>query len=83
MFGGLPEERQGGRQDRHRRGGGAAQDHSWFVGYAPFNDPKIVVAIVVERGGTGANAAAPAVCRTIAAFRKFDPARCGETAVAD
>ena len=41
--------------------GDGGQDHSWFVGYAPYDDPKIVVAIVIERGGTGANAAAPAV----------------------
>ena len=25
--------------------------HSWFVGYAPFNDPKIVVAIVMPAEG--------------------------------
>jgi penicillin-binding protein 2 len=82
VFGGLPEkDRVAGKTGTAEVEGGA--DHSWFVGYAPFNDPKIVVAIVVERGGTGANAAAPAVCRTMAAFRKFDPARCGETAVAN
>lgn len=82
VFGGLPEgSRVAGKTGTAEVEGGA--DHSWFVGYAPFNDPKIVVAIVVERGGTGANAAAPAVCQTIAAFRKFDPGRCGETAVAN
>jgi penicillin-binding protein 2 len=54
------------------------RDHSWFVGFAPFDDPEIVVAVVIERGGTGSNAAAPAVCRTIAAWRaSFDPELCG------
>lgn len=52
-------------------------DHSWFVGYGPYDDPSIVVAIVVEHGGTGAAAAAPAVCRTMAAYLKFDPEHCG------
>ena len=82
VFGGLPaKDRVAGKTGTAEVAGGPA--HSWFVGYAPFNDPKIVVAIVIERGGTGANAAAPAVCRTMAAFRKFDPARCGVTSVAN
>jgi penicillin-binding protein 2 len=82
VFGGLPDgDKVAGKTGTAEVEGGA--DHSWFVGYAPYSDPKIVVAIVVERGGTGANAAAPAVCRTIAAFRKFDPDRCGVTAVAN
>lgn len=34
-------------------------DHAWFVGYAPVNDPTIVVAVLVENGGHGGSAAAP------------------------
>jgi len=54
-------------------------DHSWFVGFAPFNNPKIVVAVIIEHGGVGATAAAPAVCATIAAYgpTKFNPNICG------
>jgi len=55
-------------------------DHAWYVGYAPADDPKIVVSVVVERGGQGANSAAPAVCETMAADLKFDAARCGTAA---
>jgi penicillin-binding protein 2 len=58
-------------------------DHSWYVGYAPFDNPEIVVAIVIERAGTGASAAAPAVCETMAAYFSFDPARCGSAAEAN
>ncbi len=57
--------------------GGGGEDHSWFVGYAPYDNPEIVVAVVIERGGTGANAAAPAVCSTIGAYLKFDANLCG------
>lgn len=53
------------------------RDHSWFVGYAPYRNPRIVVAIVVQYGGTGASAAAPAVCGTMAAYLKFDAGLCG------
>ncbi|MDP2690382.1 MAG: penicillin-binding protein 2 [Deltaproteobacteria bacterium] len=35
------------------------RDHAWFAGYAPYNDPKIAVAVIVEHGGFGASAAAP------------------------
>lgn len=58
-------------------------DHSWFVGYAPYFDPKIVVAIVVENGGTGANSAAPAVCQVMAQYLEFDGASCGSGARAN
>lgn len=41
------------------------QDHAWFAGYAPADDPKIVVAAFVEHGGVGADAAAPIVMKVI------------------
>ena len=35
------------------------RDHALFVNFAPVDDPKIAVAIVVEHGGGGSTAAAP------------------------
>lgn len=35
------------------------RDHALFVNYAPYNNPKIAVATVVEHGGGGSAAAAP------------------------
>jgi len=35
------------------------RDHALFVGFAPVDDPKIAVAVVVENGGSGSGAAAP------------------------
>ncbi len=35
------------------------EDHSWFVGFAPFDDPKIAIAIMVENAGYGGSKAAP------------------------
>jgi cell division protein FtsI/penicillin-binding protein 2 len=32
-------------------------DHAWFVGYAPAEDPKIVVAVMLEFGLHGSRAA--------------------------
>ncbi len=35
------------------------RDHAWYVAYAPVDKPKIAVAVLVENGGFGAQAAAP------------------------
>jgi len=35
------------------------QDHAWFMGYAPFENPEIAVAVFVEHGGHGGSSAAP------------------------
>ncbi len=35
------------------------RDHAWFVAYAPADQPRIAVAVLVENGGFGADAAAP------------------------
>jgi len=34
-------------------------DTAWFVGVAPVSDPRYVVSVVVERGGSGGKVAAP------------------------
>ena len=35
------------------------ETHAWFVGYAPAENPKIAVAVIVEEGGSGGKTAAP------------------------
>lgn len=35
------------------------ETHAWFVGYAPAEDPKIAVCVIVEEGGSGGGTAAP------------------------
>lgn len=35
------------------------RDHAWFVSYAPVDDPQIAIAVLVEHGGHGGDAAAP------------------------
>jgi cell division protein FtsI/penicillin-binding protein 2 len=36
-------------------------DDAWFVGYAPANKPKYVLAAIVEMGGDGGRRAGPIV----------------------
>lgn len=49
-------------------------DHGWFIAYGPYEDPSIVVVVIVEQGGFGAGSAAP-IARKImeAAFNINQP----------
>ncbi|MDR0716725.1 MAG: penicillin-binding protein 2 [Azoarcus sp.] len=46
-------------------------DHSWFIAYAPAEEPKIALAVFVENGGWGAAAAAP-IARQVIDFFLLD-----------
>ena len=46
------------------------KDHAWFVGFAPVDNPKIAVAVVVEHGGHGGSAAAPIAKKVIEEYLK-------------
>ncbi len=35
------------------------ESHAWFTGFAPVDNPQIVVSVVVEKGGSGGATAAP------------------------
>ncbi|MBA4375470.1 MAG: penicillin-binding protein 2 [Anaerolinea sp.] len=42
--------------------------HSWYVGYAPYDNPEIVVIAFVYNGGEGASVAAPIVGRVLETY---------------
>jgi penicillin-binding protein 2 len=44
------------------------KDNAWFVGYAPRRDPEIVVCVLVQGGGHGAEASAPIVRDIVKAY---------------
>ncbi len=37
------------------------KSHAWFIGFAPFEDPEIAVAVILENGGSGSGMAAPVI----------------------
>ncbi len=39
--------------------GGSGEPNSWFIGFAPADAPTVAIAVIVEQGGRGAEAAAP------------------------
>ncbi len=42
-----------------RPGKGTPPSHAWFAGFAPFDHPKIALAVIVEYGGSGGSTAGP------------------------
>jgi penicillin-binding protein 2 len=44
------------------------EDHSWFVGIAPLDNPEIVVCAIVENAGHGSEVAAPLVGKVIRTY---------------
>jgi penicillin-binding protein 2 len=43
-------------------------DHSWYATWAPYGHPRVVVVVLIEHGGFGAEAAAPAAKEIYSAF---------------
>ena len=43
-------------------------DHAWFVGFAPFENPSVAVAVIAENAGHGGAVAAPIFQRIIRAY---------------
>jgi penicillin-binding protein 2 len=51
--------------------GPGRDDHSWYASFAPFGHPKVVVVVMIEHGGFGAQAAGPAAKEIYQAFFKL------------
>ena len=46
------------------------QDHSWFISFAPMDNPRIAIAVLVENAGYGSVAAAPIASLIIEKYLK-------------
>jgi penicillin-binding protein 2 len=49
------------------------QDQAWWCGYGPYAKPKLAVCALIENGGHGGVAAAPAALKVFEKFFKVDP----------
>jgi penicillin-binding protein 2 len=52
---------------------GHGSDHSWYASWAPAGRPRIVVVVLIEHGGFGAQAAAPAAKEIYSAYFHVEP----------
>ena len=50
--------------------GGSGEPHSWFIGFAPADDPQVAIAVLVEQAGRGGEVAAPIAGRLMARWLK-------------
>ena len=53
---------------KHRETDERKRDHAWFIAFAPADDPKIAISVLVENGGFGASAAAPIARKVLDAY---------------
>jgi len=44
------------------------QDHAWFAGFAPYQNPEVAVVAMVEHAGPGGKIAAPIAMRLLEAY---------------
>lgn len=51
------------------------RDHAWFVCFAPVEEPRIAVVVIVEHGGMGGLEAAPVAQKVIQAFFERERAK--------
>lgn len=50
--------------------GGSGEPHSWFIGFAPAENPTVAIAVLVEQAGRGGEVAAPIAGRLMARYLK-------------
>jgi penicillin-binding protein 2 len=72
VFGGYPIEIAGKTGTAERP---PNPDQSWYVALAPYDNPKYVVAVTIERGGFGADTAAPVAQNILNVLLNVDPSK--------
>jgi penicillin-binding protein 2 len=74
VMGSLPVPVAGKTGTAQREG---QQDQSWYGVIAPYNNPQIVVAATVERGGFGVESAAPIARAILERYFSLEKAAAG------
>ncbi|MGZ6144249.1 MAG: penicillin-binding transpeptidase domain-containing protein, partial [Myxococcales bacterium] len=58
-----------------------SRDHAWFASFAPAQDPEIVVVVLNEHGGWGAESAAPTASKVVEAWFRIKREDAAQTQV--
>jgi penicillin-binding protein 2 len=53
---------------KHKDSDERKREHAWFIAFAPVDDPKIAISVLVENAGFGATAAAPIARKVIDSY---------------
>jgi penicillin-binding protein 2 len=51
---------------------GRKEPHSWFAGYAPADEPRVAITVVLEEAGEGSKVAAPLFRQVVEAFFEWE-----------
>jgi penicillin-binding protein 2 len=57
---------------KHKDADERKREHAWFIAFAPAEDPKIAISVLVENAGFGATAAAPIARKVIDSYLLAD-----------
>jgi penicillin-binding protein 2 len=57
---------------KHKDADERKREHAWFIAFAPADDPKIAISVLVENAGFGATAAAPIARKVIDSYLLAD-----------
>src|SRR5688572_8243562 len=60
----IPGLEVAGKTGTAEAGAEGSTPHSWFIGYAPADDPRVAIAVIMEHKGSGTDFATPAA-RTV------------------
>lgn len=55
-------------EERTMEGWHPTNAHAWFAGFAPYDDPEIVIVVFVEHGGSGGKVAGPIAKQIVEAY---------------
>lgn len=61
----IPNVKVAGKTGTAETGPAGSTPHSWFVGYAPAENPRVAVAVILEHVGSGSDFATPAAQRVL------------------
>src|SRR5258708_20013808 len=57
---------------KHKEADERKREHAWFIAFAPADDPKIAISVLVENAGFGASNAAPIARKVIDSYLLAD-----------
>ena len=63
----------GSRGSHGAHGSWQSRDHAWFIAFAPHDDPRYAMSVLVEHGGFGADASAPKAAQIMKVALLKDP----------
>jgi penicillin-binding protein 2 len=68
----IPGLRWGGKTGSTQHSGQSSKAHSWFVGFAPAENPTIAIAVLMEEAGHGGEVAAPIAASVVRRYLALD-----------